>query len=216
MRKLYFSFFAFFVLCAVACGGSQQSSSTSDVNQPDASDPYADTQRFLWQKPEIVLRLLGNLSDKTVADIGAGYGFFTFRLAEKSSKVIAIDISEDVEAYLDKNTPAPLEEKIEFRLVSPSSPSLKAAEVDAVIMVNTYMYLDDRVDYLKKVNRGLVDKGRILINDFKKKQTSVGPPYPSRIPLYRVEEELKQAGFKVIHTDDTSLQYQYIVMAEKR
>ena len=215
MRKLYSITLLYCTLFLFACDGSKQQKSDLDKNKPTVSESYSNTQRFLWQRPEMVLQMFGDLSNKTVADIGAGYGFFTFRLAEKSDKVIAIDISEDVEDYLAKNTPNELKEKVEVRLVSPSSPRLKSEEVDAVLMVNTYMYLDDRVDYLKKVRLGLATKGKILINDFKKKQTSVGPPYPSRIPLYRVEEELKRAGFSVVQTDDTSLEYQYLVLAEK-
>ncbi|MEM9885039.1 MAG: class I SAM-dependent methyltransferase [Bacteroidota bacterium] len=215
MIRRYIYLLLFFALFLVACDSNPPQNRSTATDQLDASSNYVDTQRFLWQRPEIVLDLLGDLTDKTIADIGAGYGFFTFRLAEQCSKVIAIDISEEVEDYLKRNTPPELKEKVEVRLVSPSSPSLAAAEIDVAVMVNTYMYLDHRVDYLKKVHRGLSENGKILINDFKKKQTSVGPPYPSRVPLYGVEEELKRAGFRVLRTDDTSLEYQYIVVAEK-
>lgn len=199
--------FFLFITCREQQNAAQEES--------DISDRYANTDRFLWQKPELVMRLFGDLSNKTVADIGAGYGIFTFPLAKRAEKVIAIDISQEVESYLIKNKPEGYEDRIEVRLVSPSSPQLKNGEADAVLLVNTYMYLDNRVDYLKKVYQGSSSGAKILINDFKKKRTSVGPKVETRIPLYQVEAELTEAGFEVILTDDTSLEYQYIVLARK-
>ncbi|MEM6699251.1 MAG: class I SAM-dependent methyltransferase [Bacteroidota bacterium] len=201
----------FCVLSLVNCKPKDNRNDTSGI-----ANTYTGTGRYLWQKPEMVLNLFGDLTQKTVVDIGAGEGFFTFRLAEKAQKVIAIDISEEAVAYLEKNIPEGLKNKIETRLVSPSSPNLQVAEADAVLLVNTYMYLDNRVEYLQKVNKGMPSNAKILINDFKKKRTALGPDPNIRVPLYKVEQELVQAGFKILHTDDTSLEYQYIVLAEKK
>ena len=57
--------------------------------------------------------------------------------------------------------------------------------------------------------------GKLLIIDFKKKRTPVGPPSDIRQPLFVVENELYDAGYKNILTNDTALDYQYIVIAEK-
>ncbi|MEL6945384.1 MAG: class I SAM-dependent methyltransferase, partial [Bacteroidota bacterium] len=191
MRKLPILLLLFCTILLVNCKPKETRDDASDI-----TNAYTGTGRYLWQKPEMVLNLFGNLSKKTVADIGAGDGFFTLRLAEKAQKVVAIDISEEAIAYIEKNIPPELKNKVETRLVSPSSPNLEDEEIDAVLLVNTYMYLDDRVAYLKKVNKGMPSSAKILINDFKKKRTSIGPDTDERIPLYRVEQELIQAGFK--------------------
>ncbi|MEM8525662.1 MAG: class I SAM-dependent methyltransferase [Bacteroidota bacterium] len=211
MRKLPTLLLLFCAVWLVNCKPKEAKDDASGIK-----NTYIGTGRYLWQKPEMVLNLFGDLEQKTVADIGAGEGFFTFRLAEKAKKVIAIDISEDALAYLRKSTPAKVKDRVEPRLVSPSSPNLKVEEADAVLLVNTYMYLDNRIEYLKKVNQGMPSNAKILINDFKKKRTALGPNPDIRVPLYRVEQELVQAGFRIVHTDDTSLEYQYIVLAEKR
>ena len=62
---------------------------------------------------------------------------------------------------------------------------------------------------------GLSENGQLLIVDFKKKRTEVGPPQSIRIPLYQVEEELYKAGYKNVRTYDTILDYQYILIAQK-
>jgi len=211
MRKLSTLLLLFCTVLLVNCKPKDGNGSASGI-----TNTYTGTGRYLWQKPEMVLNLFGDLTQKTVADIGAGDGFFTFRLAEKAQKVVAIDISEEALAYLEKSIPTELEGKVEPRLVSPSSPQLKTEEADAVLLVNTYMYLDNRVEYLKKVNKGMSTSAKILINDFKKKRTALGPDPNTRVPLYKVEQELVQAGFRILHTDDTSLEYQYIVLAEKK
>lgn len=216
MTKLYALLFILSLpLLFISCDRDGRTNRSGEGRKPGLTEAYINTGRYLWQKPEMVLDLFGDLSNKTVADIGAGNGFFTFRLAEKAQKVIAIDISEEVVDYLSREMPENLKNKIEVRLVSPSSPQLVDGEASAVLIVNTYMYLDDRVAYLQKVHQGMASKGKLIINDFKKKQTSVGPAAAARVPLFEVEQELQQAGFRVVITDDTSLEYQYIVLAEK-
>ncbi len=180
---------------------------------------YENTNRVIWQKPELVIDLFGDLSDKVIADVGAGRGYFALRLAKKAKRVIAIDIDQKFLTYIDsvKNTELakPLGAKVETRLGTEDDPNLSTGELDAAVISNTYMYISNRVDYLKKLKLGLNDNGRVLIIDFKKKRTPIGPPSKFRIPLYQVELELEEAGFRNITTNDCMLDYQYVIIAEK-
>jgi SAM-dependent methyltransferase len=185
---------------------------------PDITEDYGHTNRVIWQKPEVVIDLLGDLESKTVADIGAGTGFFAFRLAQRAKKVIAIDIDQRFISYLDSTKmlelPEQLQDKLETRLAKPNDPMLQAGEVDVIIIVNTFMYIRDRLEYLKILKKGLTSGGMLLIIDFKKKRTPLGPPSNIRVPLFEVEELLYEAGYRNIVTNDTSLDYQYIVTAK--
>jgi len=180
-------------------------------------EDYTNTDRVIWQKPEMVLELLGDVADKVVADIGAGTGFFALRLARRTDKVIAIDIDPRFIDYLDSvkvfELPERYQENLEPRLAQPSNPMLQENEVDVIIIVNTYMYIPKRKEYLGILKRALKPGGRLLIIDFKKKRTPVGPPSRIRVPLYEVEEELYAAGFSQVQTNDTALDYQYILIA---
>ena len=182
-------------------------------------EDYNDTQRLVWQKPEVVIDLLGNLEDKVVADIGAGTGFFSLRLAQKAKKVIAIDIDPRFITYLDSakvwELPEEFQDRLESRLAKVNDARLAAKEADVIIIVNTYIYIQNRISYLKNLMKGLSENGKLLIVDFKKKRTSVGPPNSIRRPLYQVEEDLYKAGYKNVKTFDTMLNYQYILIAEK-
>lgn len=195
---------------------------TSDKPQerrPGFTDDYTSTNRGIWQKPELIIDLLGTLDNKTVADIGAGTGFFSFRIAPKAKKVIAIDIDPRFVEYLDsarvRELPPSIQNRIEPRLAAPDNPNLAPKEADIVLIVNTYMYIKNRVAYLKNLKTGLTDGGTLIIVDFKKKRTPLGPPAELRIPLFQTEEELYEAGYRNIQTNDTALDYQYIVIAQK-
>ncbi len=183
------------------------------------TDDYINTDRVIWQKPDMVINMLGDLENKTVADIGAGTGYFSLRLAAQSKKVIAVDIDPRFTSYLDSikilELPESFQDRLETRLTTPEEPGLQESEVDIVVIVNTYMYLSDRVRYLKTLHQSIAEGGKLLIVDFKKKRTPIGPPSPIRIPLYQVEEELYEAGYSNVKTYDTALDYQYIVLADR-
>ena len=180
---------------------------------------YTDTNRSIWNKPEMVIELLGDLSEKTVADIGAGTGFFSMRLAKAAKKVIAIDIDPGLVNYLDSVRVLQLKpefaERLEPRLASATDPELQPEEVDAVVVANTYMYINNRVDYLKNLMRGMKPGAQLLIIDFKKKRIPVGPDSRYKVTLFEVETELERAGFTDIRSNDRLLDYQYLVQARR-
>jgi 2-polyprenyl-3-methyl-5-hydroxy-6-metoxy-1,4-benzoquinol methylase len=179
-----------------------------------SSEYYQSQSRVIWQKPDLVLSLLGNLSGKTVADIGAGTGFFAFRIANAGAKVIAIDIDPRAIAWMEsekKSYPAGVQALLETRLATPANPNLKQGEAHVVLMVNTYIYLENRVEYFRNLRKGLTPDGRIIIIDFKDIETPIGPGVEERIPLSQVEAELTQAGYTILTTDSESLEYQYII-----
>ena len=200
-------------------GNQARSPGSTRNNNSDFTEDYTNTDRVIWQKPDVVINLLGDLKDKTVLDIGAGTGFFSLRLTPKAKKVIAIDISPYYTNYLDSvkvlELPEEHQDKLETRLALPGDPKLAPEEVDIAVIVNTYMHMDDRIDYLEILHEGVSKGGTILIIDFKKKRTPIGPAREGRIPLYKVEEELYEAGFRNVQTYDNILDYQYIVMGEK-
>lgn len=180
---------------------------------------YTDTNRSIWNKPEMVIERLGDLTGKTVADIGAGTGFFSMRLAKVADKVIAIDIDPGLVSYLDSVRVLQLEpeyaNRLEPRLASATDPELQPEEVDAVVVANTYMYINNRVEYLQNLMRGMKPGAQLLIIDFKKKRIPVGPDSRYKVTLFEVETELERAGFTNIQSNDRLLDYQYLVQARR-
>ena len=179
---------------------------------------FEDKDRGIWQKPELVISFLGDLKGKTVADIGAGTGYFTFRLVPKAKKVIGIDIDPRFINFLDSvrvRLPEVYRDRFESRLARYDDPLLQPEEADNVVIVNTYAYIENRVQYLKILSKGIVPGGQLLIIDFKKNNLPVGPPEEYKVSLAQVERELVAAGFVVSKIDKDALDYQYIILAKK-
>lgn len=191
---------------------------TSTGNFESLVADYEAKDRGIWQKPELVISYLGDLKGRTVSDIGAGTGYFTFRLVPKAQKVIGIDIAPRFINFLDSikiHLPAVYRDRFESRLAKPDDPMLAPAETDDAIIVNTYGYISERTQYLTKLAKGMSDEGRLLIIDFKKNNIPVGPSDEYKVSLKQVQQELAVAGFKVVKVDNEALDYQYIVLAVK-
>ena len=172
--------------------------------------------RVIWQKPDLVLSLLGDLEGKTVADIGAGTGYFSFRLANKGAKVLAIDIDPRAISWINDQKalyPEIVQQNLEARLASEMDANLNPAEVDLVLMVNTYTYISDRKAYFERLKTGLKNGTKLVIIDFKEKATPIGPPVEDRLSMLQVEGELLDVGYSILNSDDKTLDYQYIVTA---
>ena len=181
---------------------------------------YESKDRVFWQKPDLVIDLLGDLSDKTVADIGAGSGYFARRLAHKAKHIVAIDVDPQFIGFMDSiklvELPADVQSRFETRLATPEDSKLRDEEADVVLFVNTYIYIPNRVKYLARLKDGMKNGGKVVIVDFKKKRMPLkNPPDELRLPLHQVEDELEEAGYRWRVSDDTSLDYQYIVIGQK-
>lgn len=177
---------------------------------------FEDPERDQWQQRELVIRRLGDLSGKTVADIGAGTGYFDFSIAKVAHKVIAIDIDQRFLDYIDakKDRIDSLENlNLETRLTVADDPSLTPGEADLVILVNTYHHIGQRPEYFKKVKSGLKPVGIVTIIDFKMEDSPVGPPKEMRLPPETIVQELRLAGFSQFEVDQESLPYQFMIFA---
>ena len=195
-----------------------------DTDAPAATEPvgfdadYTGLNRTIWNKPERVIDLLGDLTEKTVADIGAGTGFFSLRLAGKADKVIAVDIDPTFVTVIDSlkrlQLPVALHNRLETRLATPDDPMLAEGEVDDIMLANVYMYMHNRTSYLRKLRKALRPGGQLLIIDFKKQELPLGPPADIKLPVETVVTELQRAGFRNISVDNELLDYQYVVLVK--
>ncbi len=176
---------------------------------------FEEPARADWQKPEQVIATFGSLEGKTVADIGTGTGYFAFPIAKTAAKVIAIDIDQRFLDYIEhKKETQKTGANIETRLTVPDSAGLKPLEADLVLIVDTFHHIENRIEYLKKLKGTLRKGGALVIIDFKKEETPLGPPIEMRLTEEQVESELKAAGYTIVSTDSDTLPYQYLIKAQ--
>lgn len=176
---------------------------------------FESPERAAWQKPEEAIAALGDLSGKTVMDIGSGTGYFSFRLIEAGANVICADVDQ---RFLDHIAARKQEEgipdaRMELRKVPYDSSLLQPAEADVVLIVDTYHHIENRRAYFAEVLAGLKPGGRLVVIDFFERDLPVGPPVRMKLSSDAVIEELRLAGFEKFEVDDELLPYQYIIVA---
>ncbi len=215
----------------LACGGNgttEKAENTEPETLPSITEPapipqeatemtIEDTERTEWQNPDLIIDRMGELSGMTVADIGAGSGYFTFKLAREADKVIALDINPKALEYIQsqKEIVGEWSDNIEVRLTPPDVPNLLEAEVDLVLIVNTFNYIPNREVYFPRLIKGMKPGARLVIVDFKKGNIPVGPADESKAEPSDIRSFLRKSSFKKISIDEKSLQYQFIITAVK-
>ncbi len=171
----------------------------------------------MW-KSEVNTAVVARIAPKpgeTVMDIGAGTGYFSFRLADAGATVIAADVDDRFLAYIAgrKKGLGLADDRLTTRKVPYDSSSLAEAEVDMVIIVNTYHHIEGRTAYFAQVKKGLKAEGELVVIDFFKKELPVGPPIEMKINEAKVQEELREAGFTTFEVNTELLENQYIIRA---
>ncbi|HET8550136.1 MAG TPA: class I SAM-dependent methyltransferase [Bryobacteraceae bacterium] len=177
---------------------------------PRSAGEYArileDPKRDSWQKPDEVLRALNLRIDEIVADLGAGSGYFTRRLARAAGKVYAVDIDPKLLEIVSRDALP----NVETVLATADDPKLPEAGVDTIFVCDVLHHIEGRPAYYQTLARALRPGGRIVIVDFQKKQLPVGPPVSMKLSDKEVIAEFGAAGFRLVHRHDF-LPYQYFL-----
>lgn len=156
---------------------------------------FDDPARDAWQMPDKVIGALGLKSGMAVADIGAGTGYFSMRLAKVSSgvSVFAVDIEPKMVTHLTERAAGEKLANVTAVLAGSSSPNLPKP-VDVVLVVDTYHHIGGRPAYFRELKKSLQSGGRIAIVDFRK-DSPEGPPPEFRFTAEQIEAEMKLAGY---------------------
>ncbi|TMQ05500.1 MAG: methyltransferase domain-containing protein [Deltaproteobacteria bacterium] len=185
----------------------------------DHADEWAkvwDTpERDAWQQPERVVAALKLGPRMVIADIGAGTGYFSVRLARAvpDGQVIATDIEPDMVRHITER--AAREQLPNLRAVQtpPTDPELAPASIDRILVVDVWHHIDDRDAYARALARALRPGGKLAIVDFKR-ESSHGPPPEHRLPPDEILGALTRAGLRA-SLSATELPEQYIVIGAR-
>ncbi|CAN5222712.1 hypothetical protein BH09MYX1_BH09MYX1_50970 [soil metagenome] len=171
---------------------------------------FDDPRRDEWQRPDEVIAALHLTPDAKVLDLGSGTGYFTVKLARflEHGRVYGQDTEPRMTAYLEAR--AKNESLANIRALTVPTSGQKTPElVDAVLVVDTYHHMDDRVAYFTALRSSLKPNALVAIVDFKL-DAPVGPPVAHRVTAEAVKAELGAAGFILAST--TELPYQFMLV----
>jgi len=172
--------------------------------------------RAAYQKPDQIMDALGIADGAHVADIGAGAGWFTTRLARRvgpNGVVYAQDVQPQMLYAIKRRVQREGLLNVRTVLGEGSSPNLPPHALDAVLVVDAYpeVPVADRVTFLKNLALGLKPNGRIGIVNYKLGGGGPGPDDPSlRVPRAAVERDAAAASLKV--RSSGNLPYQYLLV----
>jgi cyclopropane fatty-acyl-phospholipid synthase-like methyltransferase len=187
---------------------AQQPGAKPDHMQHRFDDPakfaksFDDPKRDAWQMPSRVIDALGLRAGMSVADIGAGTGYFSMRLAKVSPAltVYAVDIEPKMVAHLTQRAAGEHLKNVTSVLASPTTPNIPKP-VDVVLIVDTYHHIGNRAAYFRAMRKSLNPSGQIAIVDFKK-DSPEGPPVEFRFTAEQIIAEMKEAGYRLEATHD--------------
>jgi ubiquinone/menaquinone biosynthesis C-methylase UbiE len=174
-----------------------------------------DPARDEWQQPDDVLRALDLAPAMTVADVGAGTGYFAVRLARAvpEGQVIATDVEPDMVRYLNERAHREHLHNLRAVHATPTTPGLAARSVDRILVVHVWHHLADRVSYARNLSAALRPGGTLFIVDFELTALR-GPPETMRLAPESLIAELAAAGL-VATVSPMTLPDQYIVEARR-
>ena len=173
-----------------------------------------DPARDAYQKPHEVITALGLKPGEVVADIGAGSGYFTFRLARhvgNAGCVYAVDVSPDMIVHLNRRIRDLPVKNVVSILSAPDDPLLADASIDRFFICDTWHHIENHASYLTLMKKMLKPGGQVVMIEFKKAETPVGPPMEMRIDRTDLLREMEANGFKLA-AEHTFLPYQYFLV----
>jgi precorrin-6B methylase 2 len=175
-------------------------------------------QRADEEHPEVVLDALKLHGGEVVADLGAGSGYFTFRLAPKvgnTGKVLAVEIQDEMLETVRKRAAELGATNVQAVKASETDPHLPAGGVDVVLMVDVYHELAYPFEVMTKVREALKPTGWLVLVEYRKEDPHVAIKEVHKMSLRQISKEMSAVGFMRIQTVE-SLPSQHIVIFEKK
>lgn len=177
---------------------------------------FDDPARDEWQKPQAIIDAMAIQPGMTVADIGAGTGYFEpwlSRAVGEGGTVLALDVEPDMVRYLKERVTREHLSNVQPALIPMRDPKLGANTVDRVLILDTWHHVPDREAYAAKLRAALRPGGKVVVVDFKP-DAKRGPPKNHRVSAEQVVRELEAGGLPA-SVSPTSLPEQYIVIATR-
>jgi ubiquinone/menaquinone biosynthesis C-methylase UbiE len=164
------------------------------------------SEREIEEMPETALNKIGFKPGMVVADVGAGVGYFTIRLAKRvgaDGKVIAVDVQPEMLSRLKERAAQAKVTNIVPLLGSESDPRLPASCCDLILMVDVYHELSQPQVMLQKMKKSLKPDGRLVLLEYRKEDPHIPIRSEHKMSVKEVKAEVEAEGYKLeaVHPD---------------
>ncbi|MTF39390.1 class I SAM-dependent methyltransferase [Cyanobacterium aponinum] len=179
-------------------------------------------QEFLWlerpsreaeEQPSKVIEALNLQPTDTIADIGAGSGYFSFRIAKKVPQglVYAVDVQPemiDIIDFLVKESP---NLPVLPMLGSETSPNLPPESINFALMVDTYHEFNHPREMMENIVKALKPQGKVVLVEYRKENPLIMIKGVHKMSEKQVKKEMEAVGLKWLKTDEFLPQQHYLV-----
>lgn len=169
--------------------------------------PWLDRpEREDEEKPTKVIEALELKGGEVIADVGAGSGYFTFRLAPKvgdQGKVLAVEIQDEMLAELKKRIEKNRVTNVETVKGTESDPKLPEAGVDLVLMVDVYHEIAFPYEVMTAIRKALKPGGRVVFVEYRKEDPKVAIKEVHKMSEEQLKKEMSVVGLEYVKTVGT-------------
>jgi len=173
--------------------------------------------RIGWQRPDAVVEALALTGGEKVVDLGAGSGYFTFRISKAlpAGEVVAIDIEPEMLRHIHHRAMTEGIDNIEVVLAQPDDPSVPTG-ADLVFICDVLHHVRSREVWLGKLASKMQSGSRLVLIEFREGDLPQGPPESVKIPKAELVSMIIKAGFSLETDRDELLPYQTFLVFRRQ
>lgn len=174
------------------------------------------TQREKEEAPSKAIALLELAPDAVLADVGAGSGYYSFRIARRlpQGKVVAIDIQPEMLEFLKTEAARLGVRNVEPHLGAVDDVKLPPDSLDAALMVDAYHEFDHPAEMLASLRKALKPRGRVYLLEFRAEDENVPIKPHHKMTEAQARKEFAAAGFRFV-TNKPDLPWQHLLVFER-
>jgi SAM-dependent methyltransferase len=168
------------------------------------------------EAPSKAIALLELAPDAVIADIGAGSGYYSFRIAPKvpRGRVVAVDIQPEMLDFLRKESARLGIGNVQPHLGAIDDVKLPPDSLDAALMVDAYHEFDHPVEMLASLRSALKPRGRIYLLEYREEDPKVPIKPHHKMSEAQARKEFAAAGFRFV-ANKPGLPWQHLLIFEK-
>ena len=196
---------------------SAQQTATAPGVHPVSGRRYAQPMSYLgadWldraerveeEEPDIALDAIKLVQGSTVADVGAGSGYMTVKMAKRvgpSGKVYANDIQPEMLALLRERLTREKVTNVETVLGTFDDPKLPPGAIDLILMVDVYHEFSEPQKMLQRMRENLKPGGRLVLLEYRKEDPAVPIKFEHKMSVAEAKMEVEAEGYKLSKVDE--------------
>jgi ubiquinone/menaquinone biosynthesis C-methylase UbiE len=214
------------VLCLLGAGALAQTPGTHPISGRTYALPMgvagADwldrAERQEEERPDLALKAIGVAAGSTVADIGAGSGYFTMRLARvvgPAGRVYANDLQPGMLALLRRRVELEQLSNVELVLGTETDPKLPPASIDLALLVDVYHEFSEPQAMLRRIRAALKPGGRLVLLEYRAEDPRVPIRPEHKMTVAQAKLEVESEAFTLAAVKD-DLPWQHILVFTRR